>query len=1140
MLVLLCLLSLGLLAEQLPIKTYTTSDGLAYNVVKRIFQDSRGFLWLATSGLSRFDGQRFINYGLADGLSYRSINDLLETRAGVYWVATNGGGVCRFNPDAGANALFTTYRVGETAAASRVNLLYEDRAGRIWAGTDGGLFRWDEAAGAFQQLGLEMAAREDRLIQVWALTEDRAGNLWIGTSSGLVRRSHTGRPMTQHAIQPAAGRDLVWALLVDDADRLWIGHQTAGLRILRWQTEGGRLEEDAALTKLYAASGQPAVEVRALCRSADGHIWIGTNGSGLLEFDGRRFRGFNHAQGLNGKLIMAVTADRAGNLWLGTELGLIRLARSGFVTYGEADGLGHAQVSSVFTDRAGVLHAVSGNWHVNRFDGERFTAVRFNLPVQITAAQWRTRRNVLQDRAGEWWVATNDGLYRFAKVRRIEELAGARPMVYTTRDGLIANDVAYLYEDARGDLWMSTFAPAQETLARWERATGRFHRYGEADGLQSFNAATAFAEDAAGGLWIGFREGGLARLAAGRFTMFTATDGAPASGIQSLMRDQAGRLWIGSLTEGMSRIDEPAAARPRFVKLVTRDPSSNPYVSPMLEADAAGHIYFGTERGLERLEAATGAIKHYTTADGLGSGPIIAAYQDGQGALWFGTGQGLSRFVPPPDELSAAPPIFIGRLRVAGSDHPLFALGERAVEGLTLEAQQNYLEIDFFGFGEALRYQTKLEGSARDWGAPTEQRSVNLRLAPGAYRFLVRAINADGVLSATPATVSFRILRPVWQRWWFLTLAALLLAAPLLGFARYRAARLQALRESEDRFRTLAETASDAIITIDEASKIVFVNPAAEHVFGYTGAELLGADLTILMPEYLRHLHQAGFNRYVTTGHKHISWEAIELPGRHRSGRAIPLEISFGEFTSNNRRLFTGIVRDITERKRAAEALQKAREERLAELERVRRRIATDLHDDIGSSLTQISILSEVLRQRFRPPTGALLSEEQRQVNEPLKLIASASRELVDSMSDIVWAINPQKDRLSDLTRRMLTFASELLTARNIKFDFRAPHDDMRLGASLRREVFLIFKESINNLVKHAACTEVDIEFSIAADRLTLITRDNGAGFDPGRHHDGHGLQSMRERAQALGGTFKINSQLGQGTVVTLEAPLSR
>ncbi|MDQ3584443.1 MAG: PAS domain S-box protein [Acidobacteriota bacterium] len=132
------------------------------------------------------------------------------------------------------------------------------------------------------------------------------------------------------------------------------------------------------------------------------------------------------------------------------------------------------------------------------------------------------------------------------------------------------------------------------------------------------------------------------------------------------------------------------------------------------------------------------------------------------------------------------------------------------------------------------------------------------------------------------------------------------------------------LRESEARFRTLAETASDAIITLDETSRIVYVNRAAEQVFGYTIDEMLGANLTMLMPENLRHLHRAGFSRYVETGHKHIGWKAVALPGLHKSGREIPLEISFGEFVKNEQRYFTGIARDITERKRAEEALRQA------------------------------------------------------------------------------------------------------------------------------------------------------------------------------------------------------------------------
>ena len=143
------------------------------------------------------------------------------------------------------------------------------------------------------------------------------------------------------------------------------------------------------------------------------------------------------------------------------------------------------------------------------------------------------------------------------------------------------------------------------------------------------------------------------------------------------------------------------------------------------------------------------------------------------------------------------------------------------------------------------------------------------------------------------------------------------------------------LHESEERFRTLAETAADVILTIDEASRILFVNPAAEKVFGYRPEELAGQSLSVLMPEYLRHLHQAGLTRYVETGRRHINWDGVELPGLHKDGREVALEVSFGEFRGGGRHVFTGIIRDITERRR-----REARDRFLARLDEAARTLA--------------------------------------------------------------------------------------------------------------------------------------------------------------------------------------------------------
>lgn len=138
------------------------------------------------------------------------------------------------------------------------------------------------------------------------------------------------------------------------------------------------------------------------------------------------------------------------------------------------------------------------------------------------------------------------------------------------------------------------------------------------------------------------------------------------------------------------------------------------------------------------------------------------------------------------------------------------------------------------------------------------------------------------------------------------------------------------MRAAEARSRTVMETVADAVVTVDEGGTIVSVNRAAERVFGYAAPEMLGAPLTMLMPDYMRRLHEEGMRRYVGTGVKHISWEGVELPGLHKTGREVPLEISFGEFALGGRRYFTGIARDISARKRTEARLSAQYEVTLA------------------------------------------------------------------------------------------------------------------------------------------------------------------------------------------------------------------
>ena len=1024
-------------AEQLPVRVYTTADGLPRDLVLRIVRDSHGFLWFCTGdGLSRFNGYEFTTYGVEHGLPHPVINSLLETRNGVYWVATNGGGVARFNPTPARNEqpqnrnLFTVYPAGDDPTSNRVNVLYEDRAEHVWAGTDRGLFRLDAMSGqaTFRRVALNLRELENQ-VAVRALVEDREGSLWVSTQGlGLLRILPDGRTV-RYRIQPAPFGDLAESLLFDAEDRLWIAHRGgAGLVVFKPEPASSFVVTDKLIMRTLAGS-QPTPNssdhrvslpnapgeayryttaaglisdlILGIYQSADGRVWLSTP-RGLAEFSDGRFRSYTAAQGLSNSWVAAQTEDRDGNLWLASATGAIKITWSGFTTFGKADGLSNARINSVFENQRGEPCATSleGEPSINCFDGQRFTAVFLRVPRDIKGFGWGWNQVTFQDHTGEWWMPTGFGLLRFPPVTSVEQLAHTLPKaVYNQKGGeLPGDDIFRLFEDSRGDIWISIAGNIRNAVARWDRATESFHTYSEADGLPFFTTATAYCEDAAGNLWLGLYDGGLARYREGRFQMFTQSDGMPPGIVRALYLDHAGRLWGATGQGGVVRLDDPQAEHPRFVTYTTADGLASNSASCITE-DKLGRMYFGTARGLDRFDLETKRIRRYTKVEGLANNAVTVAFRDRQGTLWFGTDLGLSRLIPEADSPQQPPPILISGLRIAGDSYAISALGETEVSGLVLNPTQNQLSIDFVGLGfaagETLHYQYRLSGTNEDWSAPTDQRTINYAgLTPGKYQFLVRALTADGSISPTPATISFTILSPIWQRWWFIALGMLTVGLGVAAIYRYRVGRL-------------------------------------------------------------------------------------------------------------------------------------------IELERVRTRIATDLHDDIGASLSLIAMLSEVAqRQVLRGNSG---------VAEPLSSIATASRELVDSMGDIVWAVNPRKDRFSELVKRMRRFASDAFASRDIALQFEAPDDhDFKLGADARREIFFIVKEGVNNIARHSGCTEAAVVLRVQSGSLLLELRDNGKGFVPSQAGEGNGLASMRERARRLRGEFEVVTANGHGTTLRLVVPLDR
>ena len=930
---------------------------------------------------------------------------------------------------------------------NRVNRLYEDSAGRLWAGTDDGLFRLEDDGGqkVFRRVEFDFPATK---APVFALLEDREGSLWIGASSGLTRLLPDGRSIRYVVYPSPKSNDSIRSLFEDADGRLWIGHRSKGLIVfkpqpaatavssdsLRWQTPDAQLPPGGKPLNFAAAlpvtdgdarrftvedESETDMGVWVIRQSPNGRIWVLTHDDGLFLFKDGEVRLYASSRNMSFHQSVALTEDSDGNLWVGAKSGATKITRNGFTSYDATDGLGLSgaggnanaknipYIQSIFENNNGELCVLNIEQEslvsINTFDGSRFSANRINYPKSIEYVGWGANQITFQDRAGEWWVTSGQGLLRFSKTGRVEELSRAEPRaVYTEQSGLTGNDVFRLYEDSRGDIWISTASATKAGLTRWERATETFHQFREINGepLRG-NAPTAFREDAAGNVWIGFYDGGLARYGGGRFTIYTVADGLPAGQIRALYLDRKNRLWMASALGGVARVDEPAAERPQFRRFTIAEGLTSDNTNCITE-DLNGRIYVGTTRGVDRLDPATNRIKHYTSTDGLAGSEVRLAFRDRHGALWFGTMQGLSRLIPETEESQSPPSILINSLLIAGVPHPVSELGETEISNLELQPDQRQIQINFVSLGfdscGVLRYQYKLEGADEDWSAPSLQRFVNYAsLQPGKYRFLVRAVSSEAAVSPFPATISFAILPPIWQRGWFLALAAAVAALGIYALYRYRVAQL-------------------------------------------------------------------------------------------------------------------------------------------LKVERVRTRIAGDLHDDIGAGLSRIAILSEVACHQ---------AEQQQhgdgQVREKLSVIAGVSRELVDSMSDIVWVINPNRDQLSDLTQRMRRFASDVFAARNIRFRFEVPEvdRDLKIGADVRRDLLLIFKECVNNIVRHSKCAEANIQLKTEGKWLVLRISDDGKGFDTSQTSDGNGLANIRLRAEKIGGEIRIVSNAESGTIISLKIPLA-
>jgi len=995
----LIILSAGAAAQQASLRHYDVGDGLASSHVTCIFQDAKGYLWFGTwDGLSRFDGYQFVNYGSQDDLPHGAVDSVVQDRGGQLWVATNSG-IARFEdqrvtsvPDresrqgASAKARFTSFSLGQPGDSSEnrkrsneVSHIFFDDQDNMWCGTSRGVFRASGVQPAGEPQFDLIAPMGRRLRGDAFVLGDSNGRIWSNIDDSLVRI--VDRRIIKYDSPDAVKNDDLIGMFEGARHRLMVVFSGGIYSFVPPADPAG----SARWIEVYSARN-----IICAAEADDGSLWIGT-WNGVIKYKDGAASLYTTSHGLSDNAILAVMQDREGNVWIGTQTGgICKLENESIVSYTMRDGLPQQYCANVIEDREGRIYATTSDQGVVQIVGDRAIPVRGSAVPAFGDLQQR----MLQDSSGYWWMGTGAGLFRSAGPRLV--MAGATK--YGREQG-IKEDIIYhtrgpsMYADPSGAIWVSS----DNYLYRYDPSRGPpFQAIPLRANGEPVSGALCMVMDRTGALWVATYLG-LFRLVGDRLIPVEPPEALPVTKVRALFIDSRGWLWLGLRYTGVAVIRDPGRQPFEIINYSTATGLGSDAVWTITEDDA-GRIYLGTERGLDQLDVSTGQVRHFATAEGLAGAEINHCMRDSHGNIWVAASGGLSRLDPRAVRDREGPPaVYLRRVQVAGEDLALPDTGTAQLPAIDLPYSRNNILIEYAGLsfrgGPGPEYEYRLEGVDSDWSPPSLQRSVNYaRLAPGSYRFLVRTIDRNGLVSAEPASLRFRILPPIWRRWWAIAIAAILLAGALYGLYRYRLSQV-------------------------------------------------------------------------------------------------------------------------------------------LKVERVRTRIATDLHDDIGANLSLIAMSSEVAQRR---------AGHDPQLSEYLSSIAATSRDLVDSMSDIVWAVNPKKDRVGDLAHRMRGFASDLLGTHEILFRFRSEVEEhgYRLPTDVRRELFLIFKEGINNAVRHSQAKEVDVDFTIDGKSLLLRIKDNGRGFDLGQQSYGNGLASMRSRAERLGGDLEVATLPVEGTTLKIRVPI--
>jgi ligand-binding sensor domain-containing protein/signal transduction histidine kinase len=945
------------------------------------------------------------------------------------------------------------------------------------------------------------------------------GYLWLGTLNGLVRFDGNRFTVFNQNNTPGLNSDRIVYLFEDSHTNLWIGTDTAGVALVqdgkvksfdlgRAGHEGRLLsacEDATGAVWLYTADARlgryqngkldvlsltfnsPAI-CRMLIAEKSGPLWIGEYGAGeywgqMLSFRPANFQPptFVIDQFIQARRLDFILAGQRGGTWRLMD-GRVQKWNA---TQREKDfgpyPWGNAAVTSACEDRDGNLIVGTLGAGVFWYDAD-------GKYQQISTGQGLSSAFVLSlcmDREGNLWVGTDgDGL------DRIKRKTFSAP---TEHHSWVVQSIS---GDESGGLWTAFNAHG---VTYW--FTNSAQDFGVGRGSNAWTVLVDRKQQ----IWVGTRGEGLFQF---QTDHFQPVPGAEILGQQifALLEDHAGQLWVGA-QNGLARWNG------QDWKIYTTPDGLSENIVRALAEDAEGNLWIGTEsRGLNFFKAGE-FISFQATGNGLPGNDISCLYLDRDGVLWVGTsGHGLARFYKgkwtrySTDNGLASNSIDY----IIEDDAGCLWIGSNA--GL-MRIQKQSLNEFASGTANLISCRTYVETD----GLPTRECSAGSQ--PAACRTRDGQLwfpTTKGLVSVNPADLKPNRQPPL------VMIESVLVGGREQKTNRFSPAWLQSVRIPPGHEQLEIHYTA---LNFPAPREVQFKYRLEGHETAWTEA----GDTRVA---YYNKVPPGNYRFHVIACNEDRVWnetgDALEVTVQPQFWqtwwfRAAVILCLVGTVVAVVRYLSTQKLRRRLQLLEQQEALEKERS-----------RIARDLHDQLGANLTQVALLSEMAEADKNSPA---------EIESHAQQISQTARETTRSLDEIVWAVNPFNDTLEGLVNYVCKYAQEYLALAGLRFraDVPAQLPAITIPPEVRHNVFLAFKEAVNNVVKHAQASEVRVRLQLQPGNFALSIEDNGRGMggrDASAAQARNGLRNMRKRMEDIGGQFEVGAASERGTIVRLTVPV--